>query len=218
VCCCAGAAGWLGRGRGDSRRPSTVGAAACEGLPLSAVERSGNWVAASVLSGATSARGAVQSAAGVIVRGAGRAGRSTEAQHEARTELASTRVPAFAGTSPAPNHEGSGELDTPEILVVRSALAAAVAAEAYQEAALLKRRLGFLQQSVENRAKQVALQQRIAAAVAAEAYAEAAGFKPELVALRRRDLELRAAAASRCGGPGELRAAADFYDDDDDEL
>jgi len=109
-------------------------------------------------------------------------------------------------------------VDAPEILVVSSALAAAVAAEAYEEAALLKRRLGFLRLSVNNRAKQVALQQLISTSVAAEAYGEAAGFKLELVALRQRDLELRAAAASRCAGPGELRAAADFYDYDDDEL
>ena len=109
------------------------------------------------------------------------------AARENGTQLASAKV-----ASPPDTGEGSA----PELAVVRSALASAVAAEAYEEAALLKRRLGLLQQSIDNRTQQAALQQRIAAAVAAEAYSEAAAFKPELVALRQRDLELRAAASS----------------------
>ena len=122
-----------------------------------------------------------------------------------------------------------------ELAVVRRAIDAAVQAEAYEEAALLKRRLELLRLSANNRLEQAALRAKIDAAVAREEYAAAAAFKPELDALRQRDAQIRLQAQSvgsgtpKATGPAPLPASthavlpshsasipSNF--DDDDEL
>ena len=138
-------------------------------------------------------------------------------------------------TLQAGENNAAGSSEPIELAVVRRAIDAAVQAEAYEEAALLKRRLELLRLSANNRVEQAALRAKIAAAVAREEYAAAAAFKPELDALRQRDAQIRLQAQSvglgtpTATGPAPLPALTDAVlpshgasipsnFDDDDEL